>query len=249
MGGVWFAPAIGETPKKGFYAVQLNAFKNQENARRFSKKLALKGYPVYITRVPGDPFFKVRLGPFNSYQAARKTARQLKRWEGLTPFVLWTQKAPSKGKVSASSGLAPQEASPAGSGSSEPPAPSPASPPADSEFDPSVVDQVMARFLSWKSAWQAGDVPGYLSFYAASFDTSPKSVEAWKRSRQRALQLNRNIQIEVDEIKIVPEGDRVVMSFIQRYQSQRHRDVGHKTLVWQQEEGLWKIVSESWSPI
>lgn len=55
------------------------------------------------------------------------------------------------------------------------------------EIPPDSVDRVMARFLSWKDAWEQGRVESYLSYYSKAFDHGKESLVAWQSSREKAL--------------------------------------------------------------
>ena len=55
---------------------------------------------------------------------------------------------------------------------------------------------------AWARAWASNDVPGYLSYYAADFQT-PKGMSrsAWEAERKARIAKPRKIEVEIDAPK------------------------------------------------
>jgi len=80
----------GPNPNVGFFAVQIGAFKVQENAERLKAQMAESYPPVSIATYdsPNGTFYRVRIGRLPSEDAAQKLADQLHNAEQLTTFVV-----------------------------------------------------------------------------------------------------------------------------------------------------------------
>ena len=80
----------GPNPNVGFFAVQIGAFKVQENAARLKAQMEQTYPPVSIAAYdsPNGTFYRVRVGRLPSEDAAQKLADQLHSSEQLTTFVV-----------------------------------------------------------------------------------------------------------------------------------------------------------------
>jgi len=100
---------------------------------------------------------------------------------------------------------------------------------------------------SWANAWEKKDISTYLSFYSKEFKGSKNHRGAWEASRQRALKKNKNISIELSDIKInQKDAKKVEVNFIQKYKSDKYTDTGRKELVVEKKRSGWKIIKETW---
>ena len=69
--------------------------KKLNDAQTFSKKLLKKGYDVYIQKIVLDNneiWYRVRLGSYNNYNAAKKDAKQISAELGFTVWVDFVRK-------------------------------------------------------------------------------------------------------------------------------------------------------------
>ena len=105
-----------------------------------------------------------------------------------------------------------------------------------------------ASFIQgWANAWEKKDLSTYLSFYSKEFKGSKNHRGAWEASRQRALKKNKNISIELSNIKDnQKDPKKVEVNFIQRYKSDRYTDTGIKELIVEKKGTGWKIIKETW---
>ena len=80
----------GPNPNVGFFAVQVGAFKVQENAERLKAQMEETYPPVSIATFdsPSGTFYRVRIGRLPSEDAAQKLADKLHDAEQLTTFVV-----------------------------------------------------------------------------------------------------------------------------------------------------------------
>lgn len=77
--------AVGE----GRWAVQVNAFPDEERARNLAERLKGKGYDAYVavTNIKGRTWYRVRVGRFQSLDEARKLQETLKSKENFTKAI------------------------------------------------------------------------------------------------------------------------------------------------------------------
>lgn len=237
------------------YQLQLNSFKVQSNARGFFDRLVKKGYKPFIIFVDeGEPWFKVRMGPYSSRETAKQMAAELKKKHGLLSLILFADKNGSFSLGdSPSQKKSPPEIAKAASQTlktslkrvaPEPSAPETIAP----ENTGSSIDVVLSQFLVWLKAWQAKRLDSYFSFYSRSFESGGKPFKDWQRVQRKSLAQIQQIKIEVDDLEMLEKGDTIEMLFIERYQSDIYSDIRRKTLVWKKENGRWRIIAESSEP-
>jgi hypothetical protein len=107
-------------------------------------------------------------------------------------------------------------------------------------------DEVLKTLNAWARAWASNDVPGYLSYYAPSFET-PKGVSrgAWEAERKARIAKPRKIEVDVDTPKVrFDDKNRAVVSFRQHYKSGPLDVTSSKTLVMIKNGDKWQIQQE-----
>lgn len=80
-------------PVAGKYVLQIKAFRNQSEADAFAEELRGKGYTVAVSAVEvldKGQFFRVRMGPFGTLEAARAAQKKLEQAEGHATIILAT---------------------------------------------------------------------------------------------------------------------------------------------------------------
>lgn len=97
---------------------------------------------------------------------------------------------------------------------------------------------------SWKTAWESKDVAHYLSFYSQDFCARGMDRERWKKYKERVISNKTFIEVEIEDLKILKDGDMIVLSFNQYYSSDRFKDQCKKILYLEREFGSWKIFGE-----
>jgi SPOR domain len=232
------------------YQLQLNSFKVQANAKRFFDWLVKKGYKPFMIFVDeGEPWFKVRMGPYPSKEKATLLAAEIKEKHGLSSLVLLagerdsTASSPSPKskkiaakKVKAGSSTLKNSSKPTTLESVAP------------ENTGSPIDAVLSQFLVWLKAWEKKQLDAYFAFYSRSFESGGKPFNDWQRVQRESLDQVHQIKIEVDDLEMLEKEDTVEISFIERYQSDIYSDIRRKTLVWKKEAGRWRIIAESSEP-
>ena len=80
----------GPSSVTGFFAVQIGAFRTQENAERLKVEMEARNLPVSIVTYdsPSGPFYRVRVGRMPTEDAARQLAAQLHSTDQFTTFVV-----------------------------------------------------------------------------------------------------------------------------------------------------------------
>ena len=105
---------------------------------------------------------------------------------------------------------------------------------------------VTNRLADWLKAWEHQDVNTYLSFYSNKFKAPKGSLAKWRNARHHSLKANKNLSIQVSNIKTTQNKNRIEVNFIQRFNSKKYSDVGIKELVWIKDGSDWKILKETW---
>jgi DedD protein len=90
------APASVSAPSghEGGYALQVSSFRTQLEANQFADQLRARGHKAYVleAHVPGrGTWFRVRLGPFASQQAAAAYRTSFEAREHVVPFIVLPQ--------------------------------------------------------------------------------------------------------------------------------------------------------------
>ncbi|MBL8434371.1 MAG: tetratricopeptide repeat protein [Zoogloea sp.] len=105
---------------------------------------------------------------------------------------------------------------------------------------------VADRLEAWRQAWEAKDSARYLSFYGSAFvPAGNKPRAAWETDRRAKLGKKGEIKVQLGTPSIKAEGEVVLVSFEQRYQSGNYSDVVQKQLEWVREGSDWKIRREA----
>jgi cell division septation protein DedD len=83
------SPGIPTEPRGNGYAIQVAAFSGRDEAETIVKRLAAKGYAVYlVTPQTGQPpMFRVRVGKFPQRADAERVAARLEREEQFKPWI------------------------------------------------------------------------------------------------------------------------------------------------------------------
>ncbi len=108
------------------------------------------------------------------------------------------------------------------------------------------MDKVLASVENWRLAWSSQSASAYLAFYEPGFlSVHYPSHEAWVKGRESSLQRPKFIKITLKDFVLTPlANDLIQVKFKQHYRSNRFNDEVLKSMVWQQQEGNWKIVNE-----
>ncbi len=232
------------------YELQLNSFKVKSNAQRFFKRLEKKGYKPFMTYTQEkEPWFKVRLGPYPNWEAAKKVSEELKQDHKLASLILLSTEHAVPPVVSKVSIRAQQKPVPVKRKNPHAPnvkkvknvstAP---------ENNGNSIDVVLLQFLAWQRALQEKQLDSYFSFYAKNFQSGGTPFEDWEQGQRKSLADSNQLKIEVEDIEFLEKGDTIEMSFIENFQSDVFSELRHKVMIWKKLKGQWKIVKESSEP-
>lgn len=111
---------------------------------------------------------------------------------------------------------------------------------------PDVKEEVENTVRQWADTWEDGDIDKYGEFYAESFSSRGADKTKWLQSKSRKFRKQGNITVGIEDLNITTQGDRAVVSFTQRYNSETYSDAGVKTLIMIREGDSWKIEAEGW---
>ncbi len=126
------------------------------------------------------------------------------------------------------------------------PVPAPAAKTAPAQPAADAGKLVADRLEAWRQAWEAKDSARYLSFYGSAFvPAGNKPRAAWETDRRAKLGKNGEINVQLGTPSIKADGEVVLVSFEQRYQSGNYSDVVQKQLEWVREGSDWKIRREA----
>ncbi|HEY0074889.1 MAG TPA: protein kinase, partial [Abditibacteriaceae bacterium] len=112
------------------------------------------------------------------------------------------------------------------------------------------IAEIKSRYRDWLRAWQEMDIDSYMTYYSRDVKQKrpnrPSHGYSTMRSRMTEYWSKLSyIKIQSSEPEVSFEGNRVVLTAVQDYDSNTWWDSGVKRVVWRKESGEWKIVEES----
>ncbi|MGD9167436.1 MAG: AAA family ATPase [Syntrophobacterales bacterium] len=111
-------------------------------------------------------------------------------------------------------------------------------------------DAAIQRFVEhWRRAWEEGDLEIYTGCYHPDFKIGNMTTQEWKIYKQNLFSSTATRKVQINDIKIQANDASAVVTFKQRYQAAKHRDVGIKTLHLRRHEDRWNILEENWKPL
>lgn len=114
------------------------------------------------------------------------------------------------------------------------------------ERQPPAAITALHTLESWKNAWEAADIDGYLAAYSKSFaPPDGTTFSAWKEKRQKSLTRPKAIRIRLSDtvIETLPNS-QVLITFKQHYESDNYQDTVIKSVTMVRETDGWKILGE-----
>jgi hypothetical protein len=103
------------------------------------------------------------------------------------------------------------------------------------------VREVDAAVERWRADWASRDPVAYLAHYAANFPER----DAFARRKTSLLKRASIIEVQVEDVRTRIEDGRAITRFTQFYRSDSYRSKNLKELVWVQEDGRLRILSEA----
>ena len=98
---------------------------------------------------------------------------------------------------------------------------------------------------SWKKGWESRNINRYIDFYSKNFKNGNRDYTEYKNFKARLNKIYKYIRIKLSDIQIFRTDRYVLMSFYQKYRSDRTKFQGIKRLYWINESGKWKIIREN----
>lgn len=98
---------------------------------------------------------------------------------------------------------------------------------------------------SWKKGWESRDINQYIKYYSKNFKSGDMDYTNYKNFKARLNKLYKYIKITLSDVQIFRTDKYVLMSFFQKYRSDRTKFQGIKRLYWIEENGEWKIIREN----
>ena len=106
---------------------------------------------------------------------------------------------------------------------------------------------LVTLLAGWSEAWSDQRSEDYLGYYSTRFIAAgQQDFAAWQQQRRQKLRRPQFIEVAVAILDIeVISSDRANLRFLQRYRSDRYRDVVTKRLELVREGEDWKILRET----
>jgi tetratricopeptide (TPR) repeat protein len=123
------------------------------------------------------------------------------------------------------------------------PATAPASPPTSPAA--AATAEVEAAVRAWANAWSKRDLSAYYAAYTPDFRGQTSSRKAWEQDRRDRIAPRRQINVEVQDLRISVERDQATARFRQVYSSDALSTTGRKTLQLVRSNGHWLIKQEA----
>ena len=104
--------------------------------------------------------------------------------------------------------------------------------------------------IDWKSAWESKDISRYKEYYHISrFNGQGLSWKVWEQRKLRTFEIYEKIDISLDNILITDFSDNsAVVKFWQLYETDKNSMENGKKLIFEKENGAWKIIGETTVP-
>lgn len=113
-------------------------------------------------------------------------------------------------------------------------------------------EEIKQTISTWMESWKSKDFKGYIESYSKKEFIHPRKgrYHAFKNYKKRVFSRNDNPTIDFKDVSILHNGEYVVVTMVQDYNSPVIKDIGKKTLYLKKNASYeWKIVSEEWSKL
>ncbi|MBF0529639.1 MAG: L,D-transpeptidase family protein [Deltaproteobacteria bacterium] len=110
-------------------------------------------------------------------------------------------------------------------------------------------DELRKLVDNWLNAWRKKDLDEYIAFYHPDFRYRGMNVKAFKNYKADLAKKYTNVSIKIQKPDVQLEGSQALVTFVQDFRSDQHRDYGLKTLIFKKDKKDWRIKEESWQDI
>lgn len=101
----------------------------------------------------------------------------------------------------------------------------------------------------WRASWQSKSIDSYINFYHETFTSNKMTKEQWYEYKSHLNKKYEYINVKLFSPVIYQHKDKLVVRFLQKYQSDGLTDFGEKTLyVYKDPSSGYKIIGEDWAP-
>ncbi len=98
--------------------------------------------------------------------------------------------------------------------------------------------------MEWARAWQEKEIDEYMSFYFKEFTGKGKNWHEWKAYKKRLSEKYKDIDINIDNLRIFKENGVALAKFDQTYKAGAFFSFGEKELYLKRLSSQWNIVDE-----
>ena len=102
---------------------------------------------------------------------------------------------------------------------------------------------------SWRQAWGGKDLDKYMELYSERFRGNHMNKAQWREYKKKLASRYEFINIDLKDVQIFSQGNKIVWRFVQDYKSNQKSDLGTKILYALKENGKFEIVGENWEPL
>ncbi len=106
-------------------------------------------------------------------------------------------------------------------------------------------DGIRSAVSRWAAAWQEQRVDDYLDSYSEEFFPPDSSRAEWTGQRRQRISTPESIEVTISDLRVSLDQGVAHARFRQSYRADHYSDVVDKRLVFELEEGNWKIVEET----
>ncbi len=119
----------------------------------------------------------------------------------------------------------------------------------DKSYDRTASDHkaIKELIVSWVESWENGNMEVYRSCYSPDFKARRMNLDRWISYKTGLKKRNKNISVDIGDLKISSGRNQGLAAFKQKYNSSRYNAVGTKRLRMQKVAGEWKIYREIWT--
>ncbi len=113
----------------------------------------------------------------------------------------------------------------------------------------SVSNDILEILSGWRQSWENNDMEKHFLYYSDHFSSEnylKKNIdrEGWKQYKAGIGEKNNNIIIKIKNLHIRKEENKVIVSFLQKFSSDRLLSFGTKNITFVEEGEQWKIIKE-----
>jgi murein L,D-transpeptidase YafK len=108
----------------------------------------------------------------------------------------------------------------------------------------------LENFEEWRNAWESQDVDTYIKYYDETFKNEQMNFKQWYRHKKNLKKTYSFIKVQLSQPLILLSKNQIVIRTLQRYESDKHKDFGEKTIhASLGADGRFKIIREDWRPL